>query len=98
VDVSDEYQLTPLHMAAKYGVVDTARELLDHGADKDKRTKDTTGRGVLHYAHSPDMIRYSPLWDTSLNPFKVRESPKALVFLRQYISFIIQTTISLVTT
>jgi ankyrin repeat protein len=57
VELADEYQVTPLHMAAKYGVVDTARELLDHGADKDRCSADIAGRGALHYAHTPDMIR-----------------------------------------
>ena len=57
VDAADEFHVTPLHMAAKFGVVDTARELLEHGADKDRCTTDITGRGALHYAHSPDMIR-----------------------------------------
>jgi ankyrin repeat protein len=57
VDSADEYLVTPLHMAAKYGVVDTARELLEHGADKDRCSADIAGRGALHYAHTPDMIR-----------------------------------------
>jgi len=30
----DDYLATVLHMAVKYGVVDTVRELIEHGADK----------------------------------------------------------------
>ena len=39
---------------ARSGTVDTARELLEHGADACGPQLDVTGKGVLDYAHSPD--------------------------------------------
>ena len=36
VDSTDEYGLTPLHMAVKFGVLDTVRILLQQGGDKSK--------------------------------------------------------------
>jgi hypothetical protein len=36
----DDYLATVLHMAVKYGVVDTVKELIEHGADKDRSAKE----------------------------------------------------------
>jgi len=41
----DDYLATVLHMAVKYGVVDTVRELIEHGADKDRSVMEVTGWG-----------------------------------------------------
>ena len=43
---------------ARSGTVDTARELLEHGADACGPQLDVTGKGVLDYAHSPDMVTF----------------------------------------
>eukprot|EP00092_Neocalanus_flemingeri_P010494 GFUD01011305.1.p1 GENE.GFUD01011305.1~~GFUD01011305.1.p1 ORF type:complete len:883 (+),score=171.29 GFUD01011305.1:93-2651(+) len=58
VDDFDEYLVTPLHCAAKYGVVDTVRELIDHEADRNHSHRDVSDRSVLHYANSAPMIRF----------------------------------------
>lgn len=58
VDDFDEFLVTPLHCAAKFGVVDTVRELLDHEADRNHSQKDVTERSVLHYANSAPMIKF----------------------------------------
>jgi hypothetical protein len=39
----DDYLATVLHMAVKYGVADTVRELIEHGADKDRSVTRPTG-------------------------------------------------------
>jgi hypothetical protein len=43
----DDYLATVLHMAVKYGVADTVRELIEHGADKDRSVTGLTGTGQL---------------------------------------------------
>ncbi len=43
----DDYLATVLHMAVKYGVADTVRELIEHGADKDRSVTGPKGRGQL---------------------------------------------------
>jgi len=58
VDDFDEFLVTPLHCAAKFGVVDTVRELLDHEADRNQSQKDVSERSVLHYANSAPMVKF----------------------------------------
>jgi len=58
VDDFDEYLVTPLHCAAKFGVVDTVRELLDHEADRNQSQKDVSERSVMHYANSAQMVKF----------------------------------------
>ena len=64
----DSYLVSPLLAAARSGTVDTARELLEHGADSCGPQMDVTGRlpglppslprSALDYAHSPDMVTF----------------------------------------
>ena len=50
--------MTPLLSAARSGVVDTVRELLEHEADRNHSHLDVAGCSVLHYANSPAMIQF----------------------------------------
>ena len=58
VNCLDSYLVSPLLTAARSGTVDTARELLEHGADACGPHLDVTGKGALDYAHSPDMVTF----------------------------------------
>lgn len=58
VNCLDSYLVSPLVAAARSGTVDTARELLEHGADACGPQLDVTGKGALDYAHSPDMVTF----------------------------------------
>ncbi|XP_023328773.1 uncharacterized protein LOC111701632 [Eurytemora carolleeae] len=58
VDCTDEYGLTPLHMAVKFGVLDTVRILLQQGGDKSNGGLDINGRSLLHHSSSVEITRY----------------------------------------
>ena len=55
VDVADENGFTPLMAAVQYGHVDLARELLNRGADPNKR--DADGQTSLHHAETAACLR-----------------------------------------
>jgi hypothetical protein len=52
----DDYLATVLHMAVKYGVADTVRELIEHGADKDRSVTGPTGTGQLRGRQGHDKL------------------------------------------